>query len=150
MKKRRLVTALCFACATLMSTSSWTATTALAAPAKGALVAPVKGVVLINRGKGFSEIKKPVKLRVGNAVMVGPESAAIIAYGDGCKVDVAPGTVETVAQLSPCASGASAQAGPGSDYSQSCGPNGINCVFWPVFGAGVGFIAYEIYSAASP
>jgi hypothetical protein len=143
MNQRRLVTALCFACATLFSTSSWTATTALAAPAKGALVAPVKGVVLINRGKGFSEIKKPVKLRVGNSVMVGPEGAAIIAYGDGCKVDVAPGTVETVAQLSPCASGSSAATQPG--FSQSCD---ATCVFWPVFAAGLGFTIYEI--AASP
>ena len=41
--------------------------------------------------------------------MVAPDGAAVIAYADGCTVDVKPGTVETIAQLSPCASGASAQ-----------------------------------------
>jgi hypothetical protein len=130
MKQRRLVTALCFACATLVSTSSWAATTVL--------VAPAKGIVLVNRGKGFNEIKKPVKLRVGNSVMVGPEGAAIIAYADGCKVDVKPGTVETVAHLSPCASGSSAATDQG--YSQ-----GFNAqyLFWPVWGAAVGFLIYE-------
>src|SRR5580704_6178274 len=105
MTQRCLVRALCFACVALFSTASW-ATTSIT-------VNPSKGVVLVNRGKGFSQIKQPAKVNVGNSVMVGPEGAAIIAYADGCTVDVKPGTVETIAQLSPCASGSSAAAGDG-------------------------------------
>jgi hypothetical protein len=148
MGKRPLLRALSVGCVVLLSTSSWAAT--------GAKVAPSKGVVLINRGNGFSQIKQPVKLRVGNSVMVAPDGAAVIAYADGCTVDVKPGTVETIAQLSPCASGASAQT---TDYGNHwcatpANPTDYNnpsyCAGWPVTGAVLAVFGAIIYISISP
>ena len=137
-----LVRGLSVLCAALISTSSWAATTVTVVT-----VNPSKGSVLINRGNGYTEIKRPTKVRAGTNVMVGPDGAAIIAYADGCSVKVAPGSVETVAPLSPCASGATAQ---GPDYSQDRGQcfywwslTPQQCFFWPVFGATLGFIIAE-------
>jgi hypothetical protein len=136
-----LVRGLSVVCAVLISTSSWAATTTVT-------VNPSKGSVLVNRGNGYTEIKRPTKVSAGNSVMVGPDGAAIIAYADGCSVKVAPGSVETVAPLSPCASGSTAQS---QDYSQDRGQcfywwslDRQQCFFWPVFGAGLGFLIYEI------
>jgi hypothetical protein len=58
-------------------------------------------------------------------------------------VNVVPGTVETITHLSPCASGASADAAP--SYSVPCinGTIDATCVFWPVWGAAVGYLIYE-------
>lgn len=142
MKKRLLVRAAALASAVVFASAAFAATNT-------ATVDPSRGVVLINRGKGFTEIKRPVKLRVGNAVMVGPDGGAVIAYNDGCTVNVKPGTVKSIDAISPCASGSEAQGDPG--YTQHDGtwcsvPQ--NCVFWPVFAAGLGFTIYEI--AASP
>jgi hypothetical protein len=148
MGKRTLLNAFCVSCAVLLSTSSWAATSAT--------VDPSKGVVLVNRGKGFSQIKQPAKLKVGNAVMVGPDGAAVIAYADGCTVDVKPGTVETIAQLSPCASGASAQ---NQDYSYHwcatpAAPTDYNnpsyCAGVPVTAAVLAVFGAVIYQAVSP
>jgi hypothetical protein len=41
--------------------------------------------------------------------MVAPGGTATVVYDDGCKVAVQPGSVTTIAPLSPCASGSSAQ-----------------------------------------
>jgi hypothetical protein len=143
MKQRHLLGALCFASAVLLSSSSWAAATAT--------VDPSQGDVLINRGKGFTQIRRPVKVRAGSSVMVGPNSSAVIAYNDGCTVNVEPGTVKTVAALSPCASGSSAQAGPsyaqqGNWCMNSDGSLNNICYFWPVWGAAVGFLTYEAIS----
>ena len=136
MKQKHVVGALCFMCVALSSSSGWASETAT--------VDPSHGVVLINRGKGFNQIKRPVKVKVGNSVMVGPGGSAVIAYNDGCTVKVEPGTVKTVASLSPCASDSSAAADP--SYSQTV--NG-NYVFWGIFGGTGAFIGYEI-SQISP
>jgi hypothetical protein len=151
MKQRHLLGAVCFASAVLLSSSSWAAATAT--------VDPSHGDVLINRGKGFTQIRRPVKVRVGSSVMVGPNSSAVIAYNDGCTVNVEPGTVKTVAVLSPCASGSSAQGGP--SYTQQgnwCRENNDNnssdnnnnydptCAFWPIWGGAVGLLVYEAIS----
>jgi hypothetical protein len=148
MGKRPLRSALCVCCAMLLSTSSWAATSAK--------VDPSKGVVLINRGKGFSQIKQPVKLRVGNSVMVAPDGAAVIAYADGCTVDVKPGTVETIALLSPCASGASAQSQDYGNHWCVTPPNPTDynnpsyCAGVPVTAAVFALLGTVIYLAVSP
>jgi hypothetical protein len=138
-----LVRGLSVLCAALISTSSWAATTTVT-------VNPSKGSVLINRGNGYTEIKRPTKVRDGTNVMAGPDGAAIIAYSDGCSVKVAPGSVETVAPLSPCASGSTAQS---RDYSQDRGQcfywwslDRQQCIFWPLFAGMVAFITYEAIS----
>jgi hypothetical protein len=110
MKQQRLsVRGFAILCAALISTSSLAATTSVT-------VNPAKGVVLINRGKGFSQIKKPTRVKPGNQVMVGPEGSAVIAYADGCTMNVAPGAVETVNALSQCASGSVAQNNNNNNY----------------------------------
>jgi len=83
--------------------------------------------------------------------MVGPNGRAVIAYNDGCTVNVEPGTVKTIAPLSPCASGSAASADPaytqsGNWCTDSNGSFNNTCVFWPVFGSMVGFITYEAIS----
>ena len=100
MRQSRLLRALSFGCAVLLSSSSWAATSAT--------VEPAQGVVLVNTGNGFKQVKKSVKAKVGDSVMVSPDGAAKIAYADGCTVDVRPGAVMTIAALSPCAAGARA------------------------------------------
>ena len=41
--------------------------------------------------------------------MVAPGGSAKVVYDDGCKVDIQPGAVATIAPISPCASGSYAQ-----------------------------------------
>ena len=132
MKQRHLLGALCFASAVLLSGSSWAAS--------AATVDPSQGDVLVNRGKGFTQIRRPVKVHAGSTVMVGPNSSAVIAYNDGCTDNVEPGTVKTVARLSPCASGSSAQTGPSFGQPGTWCADNTTCVFWPVWGAAVGFV----------
>lgn len=148
MRQRLLFRAACLASAVLFAGSAVAAT-------NSATVNPSEGVVLVNRGKGFTQIKQPVRLRVGNSVMVGPDGSALIAYKDGCTVNVKPGTVKTIDAISPCASGSEAQGDPGYWQHQSnwCWSNDPNnnglvpsCAFWPIWGAGVGFIIYEAIS----
>src|ERR1700676_4424297 len=100
MRQSRLLRALSFGCAVLLSSSSWAATSAT--------VEPAQGVVLVNTGNGFKQVKKSVKAKVGDSVMVSPDGAAKVAYADGCTVDVRPGAVMTIAAFSPCTAGARA------------------------------------------
>jgi hypothetical protein len=148
MGRRFLLGALCVGCAVFLSTSSWAAASAT--------VDPSHGDVLINRGKGFTQIRRPVKVRAGSSVMVGPNSSAVIAYGDGCTVNVEPGTVQTVAMLSPCASESYAQA---QDYRNNwCvtppTPNDYNnpsyCAGAPVTAGVLALFGAIIYEAVSP
>jgi hypothetical protein len=142
MKQRHLLGAVCFASAVLLSGSSWAAATAT--------VDPSHGDVLINRGKGFTQIRRPVKVHAGSTVMVGPNSSAVIAYNDGCTDNVEPGSVKTVAALSPCASGSAAQGASFAQQANWCsnsdGSVSNACYFWPVWGAAVGFVVYEAVS----
>jgi hypothetical protein len=49
------------------------------------------------------------RANVVDPVIAGLGSMATVVYDDGCKVDVQPGAVTTIAALSPCAAGAYAQ-----------------------------------------
>lgn len=96
MAKRPFVGAFCLAM--LLSTSSWAAT-----------VEPGQGGLTINQGQGFQPINSRVDANVGDSVMVAPGGSATVVYDDGCKVDVQPDAVTTIAPISPCASGSYAQ-----------------------------------------
>lgn len=96
-KRNRGLSALCIGCTLLMTNSSW-----------AAIVEPGLGDLTINQGHGFKPVTGRVKAMVGDSVMVGPGGAATLVYDDGCKVDVRPGAVTTIAVLSPCASGSNA------------------------------------------
>jgi hypothetical protein len=84
--------ALCVGCALLMSSPSW-----------AVVIEPGQGEAFINQGHGFKPVKGQAKAKIGDTVMVRPGGAATVVYEDGCRVDVRPGAVTTVAPLSPCA-----------------------------------------------
>jgi hypothetical protein len=77
--------------------ASWAAT--------GATLEPVQGDLWINHGKGFEKVDKRLEAKVGDSVMVSPGGIGKVTYADGCQANVKPGTVTTIAPLSPCASG---------------------------------------------
>jgi hypothetical protein len=77
----------------------------LASAAGAATIEPVQGNLSLNQGQGFQPVNSRVNANVGDTVMVGPGGAAAVTYPDGCKVQVQPGTVTSIAPLSPCASG---------------------------------------------
>lgn len=98
MAKRTFLGTFCLAM--LLCTSSWAAT-----------VEPGQGTLTVNQGQGFQPINSRVDANVGDSVMVAPGGSATVVYDDGCKVDVQPGSVTTIAPISPCASGSYAQDG---------------------------------------
>lgn len=78
-------------------------------PCLAATLEPAQGTLSINQGQGFESVNGQMTAKVGDSVMVSPDGAATVVYDDGCKVDVQPGAVTTIAPLSPCASGSYAQ-----------------------------------------
>jgi hypothetical protein len=85
-KRCPLFSALSFGCAVLVASPSW-----------AAVVEPGYGDLTINQGQGFKPVTSRVSANVGDSVMVGPGGAATVVYEDGCKVDVRPGAVMTIA-----------------------------------------------------
>lgn len=94
-----------FCWAMLLSSSTWAAT-----------LQPGSGQLSVNQGQGFQPVDSRIDANAGDSVMVGPGGSATLVYDDGCKVDVQPGAVATVAPLSPCASGSYAQSNNDPDY----------------------------------
>src|ERR1700730_8440023 len=129
MRQRRFLRVVSVGCAVFLSTSSWAW-----ANAKATTVEPSQGVVLMNSGKGFKQIKKTTKAKAGNSVMVSPDGAATVVYADGCRVDVSPGKVTTVAELSPCAAGSSADNEPSFHWCAT--PSNPNDAGNPAYCAG--------------
>lgn len=80
-----------------------------ATPCLAATVMPVQGGTSISHGQGYQPVNGQVQAQPGDLIMVAPGGSATIAYDDGCKVDVKPGSVATIGPLSPCASGSYAQ-----------------------------------------
>jgi hypothetical protein len=77
----------------------------VAGPCLAATVEPVQGQLSVNHGQGFVKVDGRIDANVGDAVMVSPNGSAVVSYPDGCKIDVQPGAVMTIAPISPCASG---------------------------------------------
>jgi len=80
--------------------------------------------------------------------MVGPGGSATVVYEDGCKINVKPGAVTTIASLSPCASGSNAQnynnCPIGSDGRPHCEDDTWGWIIGgTLFGIGIGIAAYE-------
>ena len=117
-KRRPLFSAVAVGCAVLTASPSW-----------AAVVQPGLGNLTINQGQGFKPVTAAVSANVGDSVMVGPGGSATVVYEDGCKVDVRPGAVITVAPLSPCAAGSNAQSPncpPGSQGYPDCGQDWVS------------------------
>ena len=94
---------------------------------------------------------------VGDLVMVGPGGSATVVYDDGCKVNVQPGAVTTIAPLSPCASGSNAQQWPWecppydpAHPEQTGGCGWQTTAFWLAFLGMGAFIGYEISQISGP
>jgi hypothetical protein len=73
-------------------------------------IEPVQGDISFSQGQGFQRVDGRVQANVGDSVMVGPDGAANVVYSDGCRVNVQPGSVASIAPLSPCASGSFADS----------------------------------------
>ncbi len=63
------------------------------------------GKVLVNIGEAFALPTSMMDLKVGDKVLVGDKSSASVSFNAGCTVDIAAGTVYTVASTAPCAKG---------------------------------------------
>jgi hypothetical protein len=70
-------------------------------PAWAVTLDPVRGDVTINQGDGFRRVTTTMQVNAGDAVMVGPGDSAWLVYPD-CTVEVKPGAVVTITELSPC------------------------------------------------
>lgn len=103
-------------------------------PCVAATVQPLQGTLSINHGQGFEPVNGQLTAQVGDFVMVAPGGAATVVYDDGCKVNLQPGAVMTIAPLSPCASGSYAQD---SDFNWGGVAMGV------VAGGALGFGIYE-------
>ncbi len=79
--------------------------------------------------------------------MVGPGGSATVVYEDGCKVDIRPGAVTTIAPLSPCASGSNAQnynrCPIGSDGRPHCDDDWGWWIGGILLAAGIGIAAWR-------
>jgi len=136
-RRRPVFCALSIGCAVLAASPSW-----------AAVVQPGFGNLTINQGQGFKSVTSASNAHVGDSVMVGPGGSATIVYEDGCKIDVRPGAVVTIAPLSPCAAGSNAynpNCPPGSPGYPDCGQPDWGGVTIAAILAGVGFgvAAYE-------
>ena len=86
----------------------FTAALALVAVNAGAAtpsIDKIKGKVTVNRGQGFQTIVSATPGTVGDAVMVGVGSSAVVIYEDNCRVTVNPGKVVHIKSKSPCTPG---------------------------------------------
>ena len=87
--------------------------------AEAATLEGLQGVVLVDRGGGFSIVDGPAQLQPGDYVIANPGGSAQIVYADGCRIPVKPGDVGATLQQSPCAGGG-AQA-PGARQESASG-----------------------------
>src|ERR1700674_3963241 len=97
---------------------------AVGTSAGAATLISIQGPVQINSGAGFHQVSGAAQVRPGTSIMVGPGGSAEVLYSDGCRMPAGPGSVVTVAPISPCAQGADLPvrqaappgAAPGSYY----------------------------------
>ena len=68
----------------------------------------MQGKVLVNQGEGFVALAEGSALKVGDKVLVGKDSSAIISYNGGCAVSINEAKVVTVAKAAPCKAGTTA------------------------------------------
>ena len=64
----------------------------------------IEGNVLVNQGKGFELAMDAVELNVGDRIMVGENSSAVLSYAT-CRVKIMGGNVVTIAKDAPCLTG---------------------------------------------
>lgn len=105
--------------------------------AQSALAAKVEvesGEAFIDKGQGYTAIAGSTAVKVGDVIMATAGGRAVIVYDDGCRKVVEVGEVQTVGEVSPCASG------------QSQAPTSTSYV---LLGLGVAAAAAAIFAATS-
>lgn len=60
------------------------------------------GTVRVNQGGGFTVLQGSGTVKPGDTIMADLKGKGRIVYGDGCTVNVKPGSIVTVAEVSPC------------------------------------------------
>lgn len=75
----------------------------LSVSAQAAYVSGIRGDVYVNRGGGYQQIEGQAGLNAGDSVMAGTTGRATLDYGDGCVIELTPGSVVAIGQISPCA-----------------------------------------------
>jgi hypothetical protein len=78
----------------------------VASSAQAALVINAGGTVLLNQGKGFSEVATITEVHAGDRILVRGEGRAQIDYGDGCLVELSANQSAVVSASSGCAESA--------------------------------------------
>jgi hypothetical protein len=78
-------------------------TVAMSVSANAATLVDLSGKVLVNAGNGFKVAKEAQSISVGSRVTASAGAQGVVQYDDGCRVDVKPGSVYTIAAKSPCA-----------------------------------------------
>lgn len=71
-----------------------------------ASVSDFSGKVMVNKGDGFVPLVSGASLNVGDKVLVGEDSFAVLAYAE-CAVSLSKPAVISVAKDAPCNAGAS-------------------------------------------
>jgi hypothetical protein len=74
----------------------------MSSSALAASVEVVQGQVSLNRGAGYARVSGLTKAKAGDMVMASPNGRARVAYGNGCILEVEPGTVVTVPPEASC------------------------------------------------
>jgi hypothetical protein len=85
----------------------------LSTPSFAATVNPIDGQVLVNQGVGYRRVTGSTEASPGSTVVVNPGGSAQIVYPDGCVVEVQPGAVVTIQEVSPCSTAPQQQPGFG-------------------------------------
>ncbi len=78
------------------------AASVMSSSALAASVEVVQGQVSLNRGAGYTRVSGLTKAKAGDMVMASPNGRARVAYGNGCILEVEPGTVVTVPPDANC------------------------------------------------
>ena len=75
---------------------------ALSAAHAATTVENLGGTVRVNQGKGYSVLQGAGNVKPGDTIMVDLRGKGRVVYSDGCTVNVKPGSIVTVAEVSPC------------------------------------------------
>ncbi|HET6545456.1 MAG TPA: hypothetical protein VFG55_01765 [Rhodanobacteraceae bacterium] len=70
-----------------------------------ATLSDMSGSVLVNQGREFVAAQPGAGLVPGDRVLARQGSEATLTFADGCKSSVAPGTMVTIPDMSPCKGG---------------------------------------------
>ncbi len=107
-----------------------------------AVVQGVGGKVLVNKGEGFVPVLDVMQLSVGDALMVGEDSTATVAFGE-CSVVLSKPTVMTVSEQAPCAGADGVFVTPTADVTEVAAP-----LPWPLLALLGGAAGVGVYAVA--